>query len=436
VKKGEKEYYVYGLIDPRNKQYFYIGKGKGNRIFSHFKKYQKEFNYSKIDKIKEIESSGLKVIKEKIFSSLDEETSFELEKILIYKLGRKKYSEGILTNIKPGGKWKPGDSNFYSESFQPNFDLNKLDILFQQKYLKIPTISQFNYLNTKDNKQYIYKFNGDGILEHKLSLDNFVESTRIDLFNSVRENELPIYSKWIYSKYYFDKLYISDKIPFTELDVVDQQFNKDFDKEYNKSEKFKSKCIIEGVVRMMVERNKNIITITSYYPSGNKKHYKNIRNGIPLGLSCDWYENGNLKRKEIINSNDNYNMTKYFENGKMEMKWRELNGKKTYVRWFENGIIKEEFIENVGYIQYNKQGEKIRIKHITDLLSFKGKQFKLEIDFPKKEKTIEENKRYEINYLEKEKLTEEMKKEIKKDKIQSDIDWLEYLGEIDEKGNQ
>ena len=27
------EYYVYGLIDPRNKKIFYIGKGTGQRIF-------------------------------------------------------------------------------------------------------------------------------------------------------------------------------------------------------------------------------------------------------------------------------------------------------------------------------------------------------------------------------------------------------------------
>ena len=29
------QYYVYRLIDPRDGQTFYVGKGKNNRIFSH-----------------------------------------------------------------------------------------------------------------------------------------------------------------------------------------------------------------------------------------------------------------------------------------------------------------------------------------------------------------------------------------------------------------
>lgn len=34
---AQLNYYVYRLIDPRNGQTFYVGKGRGNRIFQHVK---------------------------------------------------------------------------------------------------------------------------------------------------------------------------------------------------------------------------------------------------------------------------------------------------------------------------------------------------------------------------------------------------------------
>ena len=59
--------YVYRLIDPRNGETFYVGKGKGNRIFDHAKgdltnmEGEEDISDLKLQRIKEIKSAGLEV---------------------------------------------------------------------------------------------------------------------------------------------------------------------------------------------------------------------------------------------------------------------------------------------------------------------------------------------------------------------------------------
>ena len=38
------QYYVYRLIDPRTGQTFYVGKGKGNRLYAHINDALKNFD--------------------------------------------------------------------------------------------------------------------------------------------------------------------------------------------------------------------------------------------------------------------------------------------------------------------------------------------------------------------------------------------------------
>jgi hypothetical protein len=80
--------YVYRLIDPRNGNTFYVGKGKGNRVFAHM---NAELTYEgdedaqseKISTIREIRSSGLEVIHIIHRHGLDDATAFEVEAALI-----------------------------------------------------------------------------------------------------------------------------------------------------------------------------------------------------------------------------------------------------------------------------------------------------------------------------------------------------------------
>ena len=47
-------FYVYALQDPRDKKIFYVGEGKGNRLFSHFDEAEKEVLSAKTRRINEI----------------------------------------------------------------------------------------------------------------------------------------------------------------------------------------------------------------------------------------------------------------------------------------------------------------------------------------------------------------------------------------------
>jgi hypothetical protein len=78
--------YVYRLLDPRNGETFYVGKGKGNRIFAHI---HAEGNLegdeidNKLKRIREIHLAGFEVGHVIHRHGMDEATAFEVEAALI-----------------------------------------------------------------------------------------------------------------------------------------------------------------------------------------------------------------------------------------------------------------------------------------------------------------------------------------------------------------
>ena len=81
-------FYVYLLIDPRDNSIFYVGKGKGDRIFDHAKGALKETEQSslspKLELIKEIQTEGRDVEYRIVRWNLEnEDKAFEIESILI-----------------------------------------------------------------------------------------------------------------------------------------------------------------------------------------------------------------------------------------------------------------------------------------------------------------------------------------------------------------
>ena len=89
-------YYVYRLIDPRNGQTFYVGKGAGNRLFNHIKNAQQLLvplnndqeneetpHGLKIQTINEIYRAGLTPLHVVHRHGLEENVAFEVEAALI-----------------------------------------------------------------------------------------------------------------------------------------------------------------------------------------------------------------------------------------------------------------------------------------------------------------------------------------------------------------
>lgn len=119
-KLNPKKYYVYQLIDPRNDEVFYVGKGCGNRINTHEQSAQRgdKNNPRKTLRIMDIISAGFKVQKFYYSNNLCESDAFDLEKELIKEIGREKltnHSSGVetarerakvlLKRIKPLRQW-------------------------------------------------------------------------------------------------------------------------------------------------------------------------------------------------------------------------------------------------------------------------------------------------------------------------------------------
>ena len=103
-------YYVYELIDPRDGQPFYIGKGKANRIDQHEIEARQGRVSRKCDRIRCIESDGFKVKKRKVRSFSDEQDAYNFEAEHISSFGI-----SALTNVQLGGGTARGMPTLYGD---------------------------------------------------------------------------------------------------------------------------------------------------------------------------------------------------------------------------------------------------------------------------------------------------------------------------------
>ena len=95
-------FYVYALIDPRNDRVFYIGKGTGDRVFSHESESvrSQRSEKEKLRKIREIEASGQSVKRVIVNWGMSESEAFAAEASLINLMSF--LSADALTNAVAG----------------------------------------------------------------------------------------------------------------------------------------------------------------------------------------------------------------------------------------------------------------------------------------------------------------------------------------------
>lgn len=170
------QYYVYRLIDPRDGQTFYVGRGSGNRVFDHVKgalKYSDEIyqdsdeygdssDFSdkvsdKIDQINEIKSAGLEVIHIIHRYGLELNEAKEVEAALI------DCYQG-LTNIQSGYAAERGVNNantiqeiLKTESFTENADIDFCIIKLHQESVNLYGIYEAVRKSWRINKKRIEK---------------------------------------------------------------------------------------------------------------------------------------------------------------------------------------------------------------------------------------------------------------------------------------
>lgn len=80
--KQELKTYVYRLIDPRNGETFYVGKGQGNRVFAHIREeesFEGDELDPKLERIRQIRMAGFEVAHVIHRHGMDDQTALEVE---------------------------------------------------------------------------------------------------------------------------------------------------------------------------------------------------------------------------------------------------------------------------------------------------------------------------------------------------------------------
>ncbi len=191
----KNEFYVYGLVDPRNSEVFYVGKGKGNRAYNHLieEYYEGKGNKDKIKRIESVIGSGDQVDIHYYAKNLIERHAYILEEIIIFRIGRKCYGYGNLTNLEAG--------NDVEEKIANSLYENETETLKQLK-TKLPALYDIVISVPKTTKEPELRGEWDRVKNEKvnkcldfleyydLTLIADLDAKNIDFFNNFPGNAI------------------------------------------------------------------------------------------------------------------------------------------------------------------------------------------------------------------------------------------------------
>lgn len=211
-------YYVYVLVDPRNDKIFYIGKGKGNRIFAHVNgALENQTESDKIALIREIVNEGMVVQHYIVRYGIEiEDIAFEIEATLIDLLTYEKFKHlSQITNIVSGHKsWERGIKT-----------VDELEVLYSAKPLNE---IKHNLLLININKTYkkeksVYEATRKSwkLSKKKVQLIDYVLAEYKGIIRAVFKPE-----KWLRTsdgkRLYFEGYEVKDK------EILDLYLNKEY----------------------------------------------------------------------------------------------------------------------------------------------------------------------------------------------------------------
>lgn len=201
-------FYVYALIDPRNNQVFYIGKGIGNRVFSHEIESGKspKSEKAKLKRIQEIEAAGFDVKRVIVNWSMTESEAFAAEAALINMLSF--LSADMLTNAVAG------------HHIHEAMTVEDFDLLYGAEHLKQEDI-QHSIMVIKINKLYRKGMNPKELYD--IVRGNWRASMASIQKKNV-EYVFGVYNQLIVAVYKPDEWhYVHDYIDVPQIDDLDEE---------------------------------------------------------------------------------------------------------------------------------------------------------------------------------------------------------------------